>query len=176
MTLWQSKCQLCGLVKRDAEALRKHVIADHNQTMCSFCMDNLKCFPSEFVVYTQEEYLKHLKLGDKNGSEGHPNCEFCRKRFFDKTALFMHLHIDHFTCHICDKDGIKYRYYQNYNSLEKHFRQEHHLCDNQTCIQKRFIVFASEFELASHRFQWHPQIQVCHSDYFRFWIIQPCSS
>lgn len=72
----------------------------------------------------------------------------------------MHLHVDHFSCHICEKMGIKFKYYNNYKSLEAHFRKDHSFCEDPSCIQKRFIVFSTEFELASHRMQWHPNLQV----------------
>lgn len=31
--------------------------------------------------------------------------------------------------------------------LQIHFRQEHNLCEDETCLAKKFVVFATEFEL-----------------------------
>lgn len=128
--------------------------------MCQLCIDHLHNFPCEFKIYSSAEYEGHLRSGDRFGSQGHPNCEFCRKRYFDKNALFMHLHVDHFTCHICEKEGVKFKYYQTYRSLEDHFRAEHLLCEEPSCLAKKFVVFSNQVELASHRMRWHPNLQV----------------
>lgn len=155
-----SKCTVCSQIKRDSETLRKHVMSDHNMIMCMLCIDHLKCFPAEFQIYESKDYESHVRFGDKFGSQGHPNCEFCKKRYFDKTELFMHLHVDHFTCHICEKNGIYYKYYENYNCLENHFRREHCLCEEPSCLERKYIVFSNEIDMANHRRQWHPQLQV----------------
>jgi hypothetical protein len=160
--LWTCKCKVCGAARRDIKSLRGHVNGDHNLHMCLLCLENRQLFPSEFCYYTQAEYEKHLRCGDNDGSEGHPFCEFCRKRYFDKTALFLHLVKDHYSCHICAKLGIQYKYYADYSTLETHFRTEHFLCEDPGCIEKRFVVFANSIDLTGHQFQWHPGSQVCH--------------
>lgn len=104
-----------------------------------------------------------MKKGGNDGCEGHPNCEFCKKRFYDKLALFVHLQKDHFTCHICDKRGIKYKYFAGYHSLEKHFRSDHLICEEKVCIDKKFIVFADEFGLMAHNIECHPHLHVRYS-------------
>jgi hypothetical protein len=159
-SLWTPRCSLCGQTRRDPESLRKHIMNEHNMMMCLLCIENLHCFPSEFKVYKSVDYERHVRFGDDQGSEGHPSCEFCKKRYFDKTALFIHLHKDHFTCHICEKDGIYYKYYDNYSCLENHFRREHCLCEEPSCLEKKFVVFTNEIDLASHKRQWHPHLQV----------------
>lgn len=142
-------------------------MADHkDRIMCLLCINNLKCFPNEFKIYSKDEYEKHVRTGDKCGSQGHPNCEFCRTRYFDKHGLFMHLHKDHFTCHICEKMGINFQYYEDYNSLESHFRRDHCLCEDALCLDRKFVVFASEVELAQHQRQWHPDLKA--SQYYSF--------
>lgn len=159
-SLWVCKCKLCGQSKRDIKGLRAHVNGDHNLQICQLCVENRESFPSEHIYYTQAEYEIHLRSGGSDGSEGHPFCEFCRKRYFDKTSLFVHLSKDHYTCHICSKQGIQYKYYKDYDALEKHFRSDHFLCEDSTCIAKKFIVFPNSIDLASHAFQWHPLSQV----------------
>lgn len=128
--------------------------------MCNLCIEHKKVFPAEQQIYTPSEYEQHLRKGDKDGSEGHPNCEFCKVRYYDKTLLFTHLIKDHFSCHICDKAGIKYRYYKDYLDLESHFRKEHFLCEDQMCLAKKYIVFANDIDYAAHSRSWHPQLQV----------------
>ena len=106
-------------------------------------------------MYTQQQYDHHLKQGDGDGSEGHPNCEFCRRRFYDKTALFTHLSKEHYSCHLCEKAGIKFKYFANYDSLEVHFRRSHHLCSDELCLSKKFVVFSTSIELGAHQRQYH---------------------
>ena len=157
--LWGFKCQVpkCGAVKRDVKALKTHYQAEHQMLMCNLCIENKQVFPSEQKVYTQPQYENHLRHGDGDGSEGHPRCEFCATRFYDKTSLFTHLHKDHYTCHLCEKyDEISYKYYKDYKDLENHFKRQHYFCDEPSCIEKKFVVFYSLDELNNHTRAWHP--------------------
>lgn len=158
--LWTSKCKLCRVVKRDTRALRAHMNAEHNMQMCNLCIDNRNSFPSEHVCFTQSEYEKHLRNGGDDGSEGHPYCEFCRRRYFDKTALFTHLTKDHYNCHICTRQGIRYKYYNDYPALDAHFRADHFVCEEPQCLAKKFVVFGNAIDLAAHSLQYHPTAMV----------------
>ncbi len=155
-SLWLCKCSICNQVKRDLKGLRTHCHMDHKIELCQLCLDNRNFFPSEHKYYTQAQYETHIRKGDGDGSTGHPLCEFCRKRYYDKTALFTHLTQDHFSCHICSRQGILYKYYANYDVLEEHFRTAHFLCDDQVCLDKKFVVFGNAIDLAAHASQWHP--------------------
>jgi hypothetical protein len=128
--------------------------------MCGLCIENKKIFPSEQKIYTKGEYDNHLKNGGEGGFEGHPKCEFCKRRYYDKDTLFFHLQKDHFTCHLCEKAGIRYRYYNDYDSLEEHFRKEHILCEERECLARKFTVFADPIDHAAHMMQFHPNVQV----------------
>jgi hypothetical protein len=137
LPLWLWKCNVCNITKRDAKGLRIHVINEHNLNICNLCVEFKLGFPIETKIYNQLQYDIHLKKGDNDGSLGHPSCEFCRIRFFDKTLLFQHLSKDHYTCHICEKDGIQFKYYQDYNKLENHFRAEHFICEEKNCLEMK---------------------------------------
>lgn len=158
--MWLHKCKICSVVKRDMKSLRAHVSADHNLQICLLCTENRNCFPSEYQYYKQHEYETHLRNGDGDGTLGHPYCEFCQRRFYDRTALFVHLTQDHYSCHICSKAGIQYRYYSDYNALENHFRNAHYLCEERSCLERRFMVFSNSIDLSAHMLQWHPTLQV----------------
>ena len=158
--LWLCRCRICNTTKRDLKSLRSHVYGEHHLHLCSLCLENRQLFPSEFPYYTQAEYENHLRKGDNDGSEGHPNCEFCKKKYFDRTALFMHLVKDHYSCHVCTKLGIQYRYYSDYGTMEAHFRSSHFLCEDRACLEKRFVVFANGIDYSAHMLQWHPATQV----------------
>lgn len=154
--LRKSLCPVCGVVKRDSKTLRLHM-AEHKLQMCALCIEFKHSFPSEQSIYTQVEYEAHIRVGDKDGSEGHPNCEFCKRRYYDKNALFQHLQKDHYSCHICDQNGIQFKYYNDYPSLEDHFRSAHIICEEPNCLQKRFVVFSNEFDFSNHMVNYHPQ-------------------
>ena len=79
--LWKCICKECNVLKRDIKALKTHMNLEHKFQMCSLCIEHKQAFPSEQKMYTQQEYEKHLKEGDGDGSEGHPMCEFCKKRY-----------------------------------------------------------------------------------------------
>jgi hypothetical protein len=156
LPLWLWKCNVCLHTKRDSKGLKTHVMSEHNLHICNLCVEHKLVFPFETKIYNQSQYETHLKRGDNDGSLGHPMCEFCRIRYFDKTLLFQHLSKDHYTCHICEKDGIQFKYYQDYNKLEYHFRTSHFICEEKSCLDKKFIAFSSQIELHSHTMKWHP--------------------
>lgn len=145
--------------------LHRHVRNVHHKIMCDLCTRNKKVFTHEHEVFTVQELRKHDKFGDDNpgavdqsGFKGHPECGFCRQRFYGDDELFAHCRDKHEKCHICDRrlHGRDQRYYVDYDSLEGHFRQDHFLCADRDCLQKKFVVFESEMDLKAHQLQVHP--------------------
>lgn len=62
------------------------------------------------MLYTEKDLRKHERYGDdqpgsieQSGFKGHPECEFCRKRFYDSDALYQHCKEAHERCFICDR-------------------------------------------------------------------------
>jgi hypothetical protein len=158
--LWKCVCSICNTAKRDLKSLRLHVIHEHKMHMCNLCLEFKQSFPSEQVIYTQKDYDTHLRCGNGDGSEGHPVCEFCKKRYYDKHDLFVHLSKDHYTCFLCEKEGIQYRYFKDYNALQSHLTKSHYACTDPGCLERRFVAFATEWELSSHNASWHPHLNV----------------
>lgn len=145
--------------------LHRHVKGVHYKVMCDLCTRNKMVFTHEHELFTMPELVKHEKYGDDNpgavdqsGFKGHPECEFCRQRFYGDDELYAHCRDKHEKCHICDRrsQGREQRYYVNYNSLELHFRQGHFLCADQECLDKKFVVFESEMDLKAHQLEIHP--------------------
>lgn len=58
---------------------------------------------------------------------------------------------------MCDRRNTsgQQQYYEDYNSLELHFRHEHFLCSDQECLDKKFVVFESEMDLKAHQLEVH---------------------
>lgn len=136
-------------------------------TACSdLCTRNKKSFTHEHELFTYAELRKHQKFGDDNpgavdqsGFKGHPECGFCRQRFYGDDELYAHCRDKHERCHICDRrneNPARPPYFVNYDSLEDHFRQDHFLCPDRECLEKKFVVFDSEMDLKAHQIEVHP--------------------
>ena len=145
--------------------LHRHVKSFHHKIMCDLCTRNKKVFTHEHELFTVQELRKHEKFGDDNpgavdqsGFKGHPECGFCRQRFYGDDELYTHCRDKHERCHICDRRNVgrQHQYYVDYNSLEAHFRKDHFLCPDQECLDKKFVVFESEMDLKAHQLEAHP--------------------
>ncbi|MCJ1371699.1 hypothetical protein MMC20_002918 [Loxospora ochrophaea] len=145
--------------------LHRHVKSVHHKFMCDLCTRNKKVFTHEHELFTIQELRKHEKFGDDNpgaidqsGFKGHPECGFCRLRFYGDDELYTHCRDKHERCHICDRrsQGSEQQYFADYNNLELHFRRDHFLCAENECMEKKFVVFESEMDLKAHQLETHP--------------------
>ncbi|KAH0541900.1 hypothetical protein FGG08_003620 [Glutinoglossum americanum] len=145
--------------------LHRHVKSLHQKVMCHLCTDYKKVFTHEHELFTTSELRKHERFGDDNpgavdqsGFKGHPECGFCRQRFYGDDELYSHCRDKHERCHLCDRRnaGRQPQYYVDYNSLETHFRRDHFLCLDRECLEKKFVVFDSEIDLKAHHLETHP--------------------
>lgn len=140
--------------------LKAHVSRAHKKAYCEICLEGRKAFVSEQTLYSAAELARHVAgTSDADagsdlaasGFKGHPQCRFCKKRFYGESELFTHMQRDHFTCHICRRQRPdEYVYYRDYNELEQHFRQGHALCEHPSCLARKFVVFSSAAELRAH--------------------------
>ncbi|EYU46869.1 hypothetical protein ABFS82_04G002400 [Erythranthe guttata] len=144
---------------KNIEQLKGHLFHKHKLFMCSLCLEGRKVFICEQKLYTRSQLTQHTNSGDsqvdgtesESGFAGHPMCEFCRTPFYGDNELYMHMSTEHYTCHICQRQHPgQYEYYKNYDDLEIHFRGSHFLCEDDSCLAKKFIVFTSEGELKRH--------------------------
>ena len=145
--------------------LHRHVRKTHQKMMCDLCTRNRKIFTHEHELFTQAELKRHEKHGDDNpgaidqsGFQGHPECGFCRQRFFGDDELYAHCREKHERCHLCDRrtGGQNPQYYIDYNALERHFNKDHFPCLDNECQEKKFVVFDSEMDLKAHQLEQHP--------------------
>ncbi|KAF2441318.1 hypothetical protein P171DRAFT_366862, partial [Karstenula rhodostoma CBS 690.94] len=145
--------------------LHRHVKTAHGKVMCDLCTRNKKVFTHEHELFTFAELRKHQKFGDDNpgaidqsGFKGHPECGFCRQRFYGDDELYTHCREKHERCHLCDRrnEGRKPQYYLDYDDLENHFRKDHFVCPDRECLEKKFVVFDSEMDLKAHQLESHP--------------------
>lgn len=145
--------------------LHRHVKGQHQKVMCDLCTRNKKVFTHEHALFSQQELRKHEKFGDdtpgavdQSGFKGHPDCGFCRQRFYGDDELFAHCRDKHEKCHVCERreQGRQLHYYLDYNALEQHYREDHFLCADQECLDRKFVVFDSEMDLKAHQLEVHP--------------------
>ncbi|MFQ6658712.1 hypothetical protein Gotur_027847 [Gossypium turneri] len=116
---------------RNIEQLKGHLFHQHRLVMCSLCLEGRKVFICEQKLYTRAQLNQHINTGDsevdgteseRGGFMGHPMCEFCKSPFYD---------------------------YGNHLP-QIHFLRDHYLCEDETCLAEKFIVFQSEAELKRH--------------------------
>lgn len=140
---------------RNIDQLKGHLSYKHKLSMCSLCLEGRKVFICEQNLYTRSQLAQHKETGDAEvdggGFSGHPLCQFCRSRFYGDNELHTHMSTEHYTCHICRRQHPEhFEYFNNYDDLEDHFRRDHVLCEDDSCLAKKFIVFPSEAELKRH--------------------------
>lgn len=145
--------------------LHRHVRSVHYKVMCDLCTRNKKVFTHEHELFTHQELKRHEKSGDdhpgavdQSGFKGHPECGFCRQRFYGEDELYTHCRDKHERCHLCDRrtGGNNSQYYVDYNALEQHFGRDHFPCLDNECLEKKFVVFDSEMDLKAHQLEQHP--------------------
>ncbi|KAG2439352.1 hypothetical protein HXX76_004711 [Chlamydomonas incerta] len=159
---------LCGFTHPAAEsggrapkfsnynALKKH-LENSGQFFCDVCVKGRKVFVSEQLVYSKETLKRHLESGDESGPlaesgfKGHPNCKFCRQRFYDSNELYRHMESAHEHCFLCRRAAPhQYVYFRHYKELEDHFTKAHHPCPHPNCLERKFVVFDTDYELKAH--------------------------
>lgn len=148
-------CQLCPDRAPDKtfKALQDHMRKEHELFYCDLCVEHLQIFTSERKSYPRRELAMHRRKGDADDKSyrGHPLCEFCDKRYFDKDELLRHLRRDHYFCHFCESTGISNQFYSDYDNLREHFRAEHFLCEEGDCRYQEFShAFSSDIDFKAH--------------------------
>lgn len=166
MVLLQFNCpvETCDATANGWPDLKLHIRDVHNLSLCDLCVKNKKIFTHEHELFSQKALTQHYKIGsrnaaDDNGFKGHPECGFCRKAFYDDDELYKHCRDKHERCHVCDQvdNGPgRANYFQNYELLNQHFRRDHFVCPEQSCLDQKFVVFASELDLKAHQLEAHP--------------------
>eukprot|EP01129_Flabellula_baltica_P007695 TRINITY_DN3009_c0_g1_i1.p1 TRINITY_DN3009_c0_g1~~TRINITY_DN3009_c0_g1_i1.p1 ORF type:complete len:622 (-),score=121.26 TRINITY_DN3009_c0_g1_i1:31-1896(-) len=152
----QFKCPNCDKSFKTINALKNHLGDAHRLYYCQTCLEKRKCFLSEQELYTAKQLKKHATFGDPSkGMKPHPVCKFCPEiRIYDDEELYEHCK-DHLTCFLCDKNGIEWQYFRDYNHLEQHFEINHYLCPDPVCKSAKMIAFDSELEYKAHLLKCH---------------------
>jgi hypothetical protein len=111
----------CGETFRNRRDLQRHLSSTHDgRQMCDLCVDNLRLFICEQILYDKKSLREHL-------SETHPPCKFCNINLFDSMQLYNHMRDSHFTCWLCPS-AHQHRFYKNQADIEIHLRKNHIVC------------------------------------------------
>ncbi|KAI9029095.1 hypothetical protein CLU79DRAFT_527965 [Phycomyces nitens] len=174
MVLLDYNCPESTCTKKfnDYPQLKQHVEFVHGRMLCNLCVEYKKIFPHEHVLYTSSQLEKHYRhgyeVGQDSGFKGHPECQFCSINFYGDDELFAHCRDKHEQCHICVKRGRRHEYYADYDGLEMHFKDEHFLCLQRSCLEKKFVVFDTPLDMQAHEVEEHGgsrKIDVIQFDY-----------
>ncbi|KAJ1021672.1 hypothetical protein NDA16_003808 [Ustilago loliicola] len=143
-----TNCEVACAGWKDYKA---HVKREHNRLVCQLCITHKKIFAHEHTLHTEQSLAAHERAE-------HRLCEYDRLWFYSDDELFSHMRDKHEQCHICKARGTdeeRWKYYRDYDMLEKHFKREHYLCENKECLEKKFIVFDTELDFKAHQVAEH---------------------
>lgn len=150
---WLKGCE--GTRISSLNGLKRHMETTHKLRFCEICLKSRVVFPSEQRLFSSKALEKHIVAGDDCGP-GHPQCLFCKSRYFSEQELKHHLQEEHFSCGICS-ESCKWQFYADYERLQRHFIKAHYFCQELVCLQHQFVVFRTYVEFHYHRI-------ACHTD------------
>ncbi|KAF9792169.1 hypothetical protein BJ322DRAFT_17332 [Thelephora terrestris] len=154
----------CDYIARGWGDLKLHVRGAHGNLMCDLCIRMKKVFAHEHTTHPPNLMPYHLPsirpLGTSQKPkdvdiEAHPMCEFCRECFYDNDAIYAHMRESHEECFVCKRNGVTHKFFKNYDTLETHFLKDHFPCKQPTCVEQKFVVFATEMDLRGHMVETH---------------------
>ena len=144
-------CKLCKQEFKQFKQFKEHISLFHALKLCDQCIQNNKLFPSEQVLYSEEDFGIH-KINQ------HVQCELCFSFHYDQRELLVHIKSQHFFCELCPVE--KRTAFLNYQELEGHYKKAHYLCEVQMCRDMQNIVFMVYDDLKDHYRSEHPTLRV----------------
>ncbi|KAG8732930.1 hypothetical protein FRC11_010023 [Ceratobasidium sp. 423] len=157
----------CDVIAQGWTDLKWHAKEKHDSVLCDLCIRHKKIFAHEHTLYSPVTFSLHMpsvytrrfsaqeKVQAALPDIVHPMCQFCRECFFGDDELFKHLRENHEECFVCKRDGVRDQYFRNYEQLEQHFKEQHYPCTHPTCLEQKFVVFATQLDLQGHQVDAH---------------------
>ncbi|PLW43508.1 hypothetical protein PCASD_06772 [Puccinia coronata f. sp. avenae] len=92
---------------------------------------------------------------DDDGFQGHPRCGFCSVYYYDDDQLYQHCRDKHEPVLYLRPQRASGDGSTTWITSIYHFRDDHHLCSQQNCLQSRFVVYETALELQAHQIEVH---------------------
>ncbi|CAE6427361.1 unnamed protein product [Rhizoctonia solani] len=157
----------CDAIAQGWSDLKWHAKDKHDSILCDLCIRHKKIFAHEHTLYSPITFGLHMpsvhtrrfsaqeKANAALPDMVHPMCQFCKECLFSDDELFGHLREHHEECFVCKREGVRDQYFRNYEQLEQHFRDQHYPCTHSTCLEQKFVVFATQLDLQGHQVDVH---------------------
>lgn len=162
---WHQRCLQNKECFPTIEALQRHLETEHGRQFCPTCLQGRKVFLFEQLLYQPNDLKRHHDDGDRACTVGpslpqsppHARCNFCKRSFYSEEDLLEHMHTKHQLCGICERQGRKGEFYQDYGYLSVHYEEEHYVCRHENCRREayRLVAFANEDDLWMHEIKEH---------------------
>jgi len=167
------RCQIERCAQKDSafttlRQLEDHLWYSHWRQLCRVCLHDRSAFICEQRVYASKDIDRHYRHGDPADLmnqramptvPAHPQCQFCKQRFFNEESLLAHMYRRHVVCQLCDSLGQKNQFYLNLKCLSRHYQERHYVCAHKDCEHGgyRQTAFAEERALIEHYQKAHNQ-------------------
>lgn len=138
--LFRHKCPKCPYNTAAFTYLEQHAKETHDLFYCHVCLNHLKLFTYERRAYGREALAEHMRLGDgASGSaltHGHPRCQLCHARTFDRDEQLRHNRREHHVCYCCEWGPLrKIVVFEDLLSMRKHMKKDHFVCEMDICAE-----------------------------------------
>lgn len=103
------KCPVSSCNENVFEELKNlvfHVKKQHKRYYCEVCLKDGKRFLADSILYNYDDLQKHYKYGEYDEHWNimapiHPECQYCKIKFYSEDILMQHVLKDHFECALC---------------------------------------------------------------------------
>lgn len=145
-------CPKCSKEQGGRKQLKDHIQKAHHLQLCDVCARNMTQFSEDYATYNSKQLASHQK-------KSHIRCKYCDYTFYSQEDFSRHCRKEHEYCFICERqDPMHPKYFPSYEKLRDHYQAEHFMCDVQSCIEDRHIVFGSKAELRNHMIEAHRDV------------------
>lgn len=142
-------CPECDVENKNYKALKQHLQAEHDRTVCDVCTRHEYIFSDEYQLIAPNKIKEHLK-------KKHIYCKYCNSYHYGSTEFLKHCRQVHIGCIVCERvNPDKPLYFKAYGELKKHYMDKHYMCMVPSCLEDKHIVFQTEMELQKHMLEAH---------------------
>lgn len=142
-------CPECDVENKNYKALKQHLQAEHDRTVCDVCTRHEYIFSDEYQLIPPNKIKEHLK-------KKHIYCKYCNSYHYGSTEFLKHCRQVHIGCIVCERvNPDKPLYFKTYDELKKHYMNKHYMCMVPSCLEDKHIVFQTEMELQKHMLETH---------------------